>query len=64
MSKATMFGKLKLGDRFTWRGMYGTCIYTKTGERESWSPNGRLFLFADTMVWIDAPTPLSKAEKE
>ena len=47
-SKVTMFGKLKLGDRFTKDGFSG--IFTKTGEKESWSPKHRMLLFLDTMV--------------
>lgn len=61
-TKVTMFGKLKQGDRFTKDGLSGT--YTKTGDREAWSPNGRLFLYGESMVKIDAPTPLSKAENK
>ena len=47
-TKVTMFGKLKLGDRFTKDGVSG--IFTKTGERESWCPKHRMLLFPDSMV--------------
>ena len=48
MSAATMFCKLKNGDRFTKPGIPN--VFTKTAEREGWSPHGRIILFPDSMV--------------
>lgn len=49
MRQKTIFSKLKMGDRFQIDGIGGT--YSKTSEKDAWSPNGRFIPSPDSVVW-------------